>query len=342
MEPALKQRVVGAVVLVALAVIFLPMLVKGPAPESGVSDVPLELPKAPDTGEGVKTQELPLVPPGGAPASGVVGMDASADAAQDAGTAEAGMMPASTAGGDFAVSFGRYATQADAQKVVAALTASQLPGYQEAVTEKDRTLYRVRIGPYATQADAEAARLRSTHVRDDVGAKVVVLSADESAPVTVATATTQASSPVSTPTAAAAPAPAKAEPLPAAKPAAKPVEPAAKPATAATTPAASKPVATAPVAPPKPAVATPAAPAAAGTGFAVQLGAFGNADEANRLRDRARAAGLRAFVDSVRTDKGVLSRVRVGPVLTRAEADQLKVQVASKLGIADAIVKPHP
>ena len=44
MEPALKQRVVGAVVLVALAVIFLPMLVKGPAPESGVSDVPLQLP----------------------------------------------------------------------------------------------------------------------------------------------------------------------------------------------------------------------------------------------------------------------------------------------------------
>src|SRR5688572_5444081 len=138
MEPALKQRVVGAVVLVALAVIFLPMLVKGPAPESGVSDVPLQLPKAPEgefagEGDGVKTQELPLVAPGGAPASGVVGMDASGDAAQGS-DADAGMLPATTAGGDFAVSFGRYATQADAQKVVAALTASQLPGYQEEVT----------------------------------------------------------------------------------------------------------------------------------------------------------------------------------------------------------------
>ena len=50
MEPALKQRLIGAAVLVALAVIFLPMLVQGPAPESGVSDVPLELPNAP-TGE---------------------------------------------------------------------------------------------------------------------------------------------------------------------------------------------------------------------------------------------------------------------------------------------------
>ena len=47
MEPALKQRLVGAAVLVALAVIFLPMLIQGPAPESGVADVPLEAPAAP-------------------------------------------------------------------------------------------------------------------------------------------------------------------------------------------------------------------------------------------------------------------------------------------------------
>ena len=39
-------------------------------------------------------------------------------------------------------------------------------------------LYRVRIGPFATRAEAEAARLRAAHVRDDVGATVVVLDAD--------------------------------------------------------------------------------------------------------------------------------------------------------------------
>ena len=43
METALKQRLVGAMVLVALAVIFLPMLIKGPAPESGVGDVSLDM-----------------------------------------------------------------------------------------------------------------------------------------------------------------------------------------------------------------------------------------------------------------------------------------------------------
>lgn len=349
MEPALKQRVVGAVVLVALAVIFLPMLVKGPAPQSGVSDVPLELPAAPQgdfAGEGVKTQELPLVAPGAAPASGVVGMDASDPANPDTPVGSDGMMPAATAGGDYAVSFGRYATQADAQRVVKALLASQLPGYQEPVTDKDRTLHRVRIGPFATQADAEAARLRAAHVRDDVGAKVVVLGADEA----TGGAAPSSQSAAATSTAVAS------EPLPPAKPVAAPTTPAKNTTTPATTAAAQpKPTTTKPApvpakpatvaVAPKPAPATPAkpsAPAAADTGFAVQLGAFGNAEEAARLRDRARAAGLPAFVEGVRTDKGLLSRVRVGPVLTRAEADQLKAQVVAKLGIADAIVKPHP
>ena len=48
MDTALKQRLIGAVVLVALAVIFLPMLIKGPAPDSGVSDVPLAVPASPN------------------------------------------------------------------------------------------------------------------------------------------------------------------------------------------------------------------------------------------------------------------------------------------------------
>ncbi|RBD39503.1 sporulation protein, partial [Xanthomonas oryzae pv. oryzae] len=50
MDTALKQRLIGAIVLVALAVIFLPMLVKGPAPSSGVADVPLQAPAAPAKG----------------------------------------------------------------------------------------------------------------------------------------------------------------------------------------------------------------------------------------------------------------------------------------------------
>ncbi|WP_312633167.1 SPOR domain-containing protein, partial [Escherichia coli] len=70
----------------------------------------------------------------------------------------------------------------------------------------------------------------------------------------------------------------------------------------------------------KPAPATPTAPAASGVGFAVQLGAFGQANDANALRDKVRAAGFSAFVEQVRTEKGTLHRVRVGPVANRADA----------------------
>lgn len=348
MEPALKQRVIGAVVLIALAVIFLPMLIKGPAPESGASNIPLELPKAPE-GD-FETRELPLVSPGQTPQGGAVGMQAGGDsqslptvdtAAQPAAAAEPGdaAYPAAAAGGNYAVSFGSYATTGDADRVVKALQAAQLPGYQEpAPASGGRTLHRVRIGPFATQAEAEAARLQSARVRSDVGAKVVTLDAEADAPASAAASqpapaqTASVSAPVplaeSRPATSPTPLPAQSARAAAAMPAdAKPVEkPPAKPA-----------VAPAPVA----ARAAPAAPAASGTGFAVQLGAFGSAAEAGKLRDRARAAGFSAFVEQVRTDKGTLNRVRVGPVASRADADQLKAQVAAKLGVS-GIVRPHP
>ena len=338
MEPALKQRLIGAMVLVALAVIFLPMLINGPAPESGASDVPLDAPAAPQ-GD-YETRELPLVTPGRAPAGGALGMDTplgddgalptvdttTAGAAPAAAGSDA-MMPATTAGGDDAVSFGSYASSADAARVVSALTSSQLPGYQEATPGSGgRTLHRVRIGPYASAAEAEAARLRAGHVRDDVGARVVVLNAGPATPAVAASV----SAPVALP---ATPAPAKPAPIPSQPPQARPLA-ATKPVVAA--PVAAKPVAK-PVETPKP--AAPAATAA--VGFAVQLGAFSAAADADRLRDRARAAGFSAFVQQVRTDKGTLSRVRVGPVMGRADADQLKSQVSAKLGIS-GIVQSHP
>ncbi|QWP76402.1 SPOR domain-containing protein [Lysobacter sp. K5869] len=377
MEPALKQRLIGALVLIALAVIFLPMLIKGPAPESGASDVPLTLPDQPQGGQ-TETRELPLVTPGDAPSSGMVGMErpqpepngaAPAGDGQtlptvDTAAGRPGMQPAATAGGDYAVSFGSYASAGDADRVIAALQAARLPGYQEtAAGANGRTVYRVRIGPFATQADAEAARLNSTKVRNDINAKVVVLNADAAdlasgpAPAPAKPASTPAPLSETKPTKPAAlppepakptkPDPAKPEPAKpvAAKPAeTKPAKPVETPKPADTKPVASaKPVEPAkPAAKPEPAKPEPAKPAAAGTGFAVQLGAFGNAEEANKLRDRARAAGFSAFVEQVRTDKGTLNRVRIGPVVNRADADKLKGQVAAKLGIGDALVKPHP
>lgn len=319
MDSSLKQRLVGAVVLIALAVIFLPMLVKGPAPDSGVSDVSLDIPPEPATG--IETRDLPLTSPGATPQGGAVGMPAaSPDDAAATEPAPAGLFP-SVAAGDYAVSFGSYVSEADADKVIAALRSAELPAYRESTTVNGKPAQRVRIGPFADRAVAESARLRAAHVNDAVGAKVVVLDADAAAPAP-ASATAAAAAP--------APAPTRAEPLPQApKPAATP-EP--------TTP---KPAATAAATAPKPA-APAAKPADTGnTGFAVQVGAFASAADAGKLRDRLRALGFNAFTDTAPTDKGTLTRVRVGPAMNRAEADALKAQVKARAGI-DGMVRPHP
>lgn len=345
METALKQRLVGAMVLVALAVIFLPMLIKGPAPESGVADVSLDAPEAPEAG--FETHVLPLDAPTADAGKGVLPAATGPERLPtvEAGVPAGGMMPPPAAAGDYAVSFGSYATAADADRVVSALKASQLPGYQEAVQgNSGRTLHRVRIGPYATQAEAESARLRAAHVRDDVGSKVVVL--DAASPQAPAAVVAGATAPASPATASARPqVPAQTAPAstPAALPTRRPSEPVpltdamvkAKTAAAEPKPAEAKPAEPAPARP----EASPAG--ASGVGFAVQLGAFGNAEEAAKLRDRARAAGFSAFVEQVRTDKGVLNRVRIGPVADRAEADRLRGQASAQLGVS-GLVRPHP
>src|SRR4051812_4875596 len=48
MDLSLKQRLLGAIVLIALAVIFVPMLLSGPAPQQGSETVNLAIPPAPD------------------------------------------------------------------------------------------------------------------------------------------------------------------------------------------------------------------------------------------------------------------------------------------------------
>jgi len=342
-DTPLKQRLIGAIVLVALAVIFLPMLVKGPAPDSGVANVPISAPAAPSDGQ-FETRELPLV----APTGGATGLQSGASTTQplaDSAAVAADPAPADTspavAAGNYAVSFGAYASEADADRVIASLKSAQLAGFREPATINGRQAWRVRVGPYADRALAEAGRLQAVKVRNDVKAEVITLDARADTAVAATPAAT-APSPSAAPaasSAAAAPsgntvkteslpaepvAAARPEPKPAApKPEPKPA-PAPKPDTAAAAP-----------------VTAPAAPAASSVGFAVQLGAFGQAAEANALRDKVRAAGFSAFVEQVRTDKGTLNRVRVGPVANRADAENLKAQVAAKVGVA-GMVRPHP
>ncbi|HRN61953.1 MAG TPA: SPOR domain-containing protein, partial [Luteimonas sp.] len=221
----MKQRLIGAAVLVALAVIFLPMLVKGPAPDSGVSDLSMRVPDAPE-GE-YRTVDLPLVVPADVPAGGVLGTPEPLDddrlATVDTGTAPRTepaddadedaadlapvpapaaqtpvqtpapaaaqppapttppppaptpepRLPATTAGGGYAVHFGAFASERDAQLIVRQLGEAGLTAYSEPFTLNGRPAQRVRLGPYPSREAAETVRVRAAQVRNDVSPRVV-------------------------------------------------------------------------------------------------------------------------------------------------------------------------
>lgn len=343
MDVKIKQRLIGALVLGALAVIFIPMIVIGPESKGAAdaADVPITVPDAPD-GEFV-TREIPLGPPMPTPAptpEGVIAADpadpnalATVDAtanvaprvdALEADTAPAAVAvdaasglptpvpatpapvppppavasttapvpatpapapapapvaPAAVAAGDFSVTAGSFGNRANADALVARLKSSGLPAYTEAAQANGQPATRVKVGPFATRAAAEAARVRTAAISGSAA-----VATDDAAPSSV---------------------PASAVP-----------------------------------APTRPAAAAPR-PAIGASGFAVQLGAFSSQSEAQTLVARARDAGFTSFEQRVPTANGVLWRVRLGPAADRSEAERIRTEAASRLGVSGIVVS-HP
>jgi DedD protein len=96
----------------------------------------------------------------------------------------------------------------------------------------------------------------------------------------------------------------------------------------------------------KPAAKQPASqPAAAAnespTGmWAVQLGSFGDQQNAERLAADLRKQGFAAFLSQLSTDSGQLHRVRIGPQKDRESAEAMAARLA-KAGHKGQVV-PHP
>lgn len=90
--------------------------------------------------------------------------------------------------------------------------------------------------------------------------------------------------------------------------------------------------------------ATPAAntvataPASRPGGWAVQVAAMGSQNDANALRDKLRANGFDGYVDTVNANGKQLWRVRAGPQTQRADAVRIRDQIKSKLGVDGNVV----
>jgi cell division septation protein DedD len=329
MDSGLKKRLIGAAVLIVLAVIFVPMLLPG---SSGPDSVGLNLPPAPSgdlqtrilkvgadaasAGSGAqaavpdpdRVATLSLV--GGAAPKAQVAPSAAATAVTPAAprsasavavapapvpaAAEAKMKPqpakvaaaqpaaapiakpapatpiaggaGAAAGAAYAINLGIYADHASANRLVADARQHGFTATTSAETFQGKSVLRVRVGPFASRAAAEAARLR--------------LKSFTKVPMTVEGAAVNH----------AGDAPAS--------------------ALAATQPGA----------------------------WAVQLGAFTDQAAATLLRDRLRNQGFDGYVDSIGTARGKLWRVRSGPYASRDTAVSVRGKIAQKLNLTGNIV----
>ena len=347
MDSALKQRLIGAAVLVALAMIFLPMLLKGPDITDGdAAQVPLVMPSAPD--QEFETRELPLTAPAPVTADGgVLGMQTRPGASDDpnaVATVDQTGQPAARTEFDPAAEATTVPAPGTVEAVDAATgLAEASPAPSPAVPPAEAPApavtppppapvaplpataaagrYVVNVGSYSNldNARARADRLRSAGL--PLGSESVDVAGKPAMRLRVG--------PYGDRTAAEA-ARLRVESVTGGSATVVALDGAPRAATSAVPPVAT------PVAPP------PRAATASRVGFAVQLGALSSEADANALRDRARAAGFVAFHQRVDTDRGAVWRVRVGPEADRASADRLRESVIGKLGLKDAIVVPHP
>jgi len=205
MDLSLKQRLLGAVVLIALAVIFVPMFLSRPAPQQSSETVNLAIPPAPDrefqnrvlpvdaapdavknaqtvTSQPLATVETPPRPAEIAQPTAPVATTPAPEAAKSepvapTPTAEAPKSEPSTPGraanGHFFVHLGIYAESKNADDLVATLKQGGFPAFAEASDYQGKRAERVRVGPFEDRAAAEAARLRIKQIKPTVPGSVV-------------------------------------------------------------------------------------------------------------------------------------------------------------------------
>ena len=112
-------------------------------------------------------------------------------------------------------------------------------------------------------------------------------------------------------------------------PASAPAAPPAPPAEAST-----KPSAAPAKSPSKASTRTPTKTASRAGTFAVQLGSFSKADNAEGLRDKLLADGYAAFIET----SGSVTRVYVGPQSSRAEAEKMVQKLLTETKLRGIVV----
>jgi DedD protein len=212
MEPKLKERIVGATVIVALGIIIIPWLLDGPAQAPGSVEQAIELPRVDQPGRtytipldpgagpavqvetGVDAQPVPLRSggpvqrlPAEEPATPIVRPEPSAPAATQPAQpaprpAPAAQRPAqepqapapatAATSGAWTVQVGSFSQSDNAQALQRRLAAEGFDAFVSRVATDAGTMHRVRVGPVPERAAADRLLARVS-AAGHAGARVV-------------------------------------------------------------------------------------------------------------------------------------------------------------------------
>lgn len=175
MQIGLKERLIGAAVLVIIAAIVIPWLLKGGSSPHTTVNQPLTLPQA-STVPAAQTYHMALSGPAtvsnNLPASAATRAPLVAAASRaPAPVQQSPAMPASkpvaasphkpsartAAAGRWVVQAGSYSSERNALAVEHKLVKRGFHAYVSRFQHRGRTYYRVRVGPYAERTEAERA-----------------------------------------------------------------------------------------------------------------------------------------------------------------------------------------
>lgn len=305
MDPTLRNRLLGASVLIVAAAIILPILLSGDPPAQHASQTrPLDIPQAPDPDMrrtvlplGAEIPEADRVAPVdmiGGEAAPAAGTGATTDDSLAALPAPPAASPAATptpAAPD---------TTDTAPASAAAPQADQAAAATAPAAGNDEGRFWVSLGGYGQAANVErvvnAAQGRGFTVQRESAGNLTRL---RTGPYATRARAEQAR-----------------QQLIAAVPDARPevIE-----------------LERASTAPPQDATSSRSG------AWAVQVGAFAEQANARQLSERLRSAGFPAFVEA----RGQSHVVRVGPYVRRTEAESQRQQLRSAQGLADALIVAH-
>lgn len=172
-EGRLKQRLVGAVVLVALAVIFIPMLLSGgremempifgsnvPERSAEITSVQhIEIENSPTVAHSVNPKRIPIAK--GMPEPEIVKENKSATIVETivAMTKEEKKKPVLKKN-VWAVQVGSFAKRSNALGLKDKLRKKNIHAFVERIMKDNKAVYRVRVGPETSRKKAEVLKIK--------------------------------------------------------------------------------------------------------------------------------------------------------------------------------------